>query len=144
MVATRMYMISWQAQCAAIEAPLAGDAAGFSIESVLMLSGIRAGNKKISLMHYLAALVATKEPHLLDFAVDLKGIPRHMPAMRLHDFSQLFVPYHEPFVCPSSGAARRSPVLLRNMYTRSPSLFLLLKNLSFGKRRRAQSFMPLS
>lgn len=51
----------------------AGDAAGFSIESVLMLSGIRAGNKKISLMHYLAALVATKEPHLLDFAVDLKG-----------------------------------------------------------------------
>ena len=29
-----------------------------------MLSGIRAGNKKISLMHYLAALVATKEPQV--------------------------------------------------------------------------------
>jgi hypothetical protein len=42
-----------------------GDAAGFSIEGVLMLSGIKAGNKKISLMHYLAALVATKEPQVI-------------------------------------------------------------------------------
>jgi len=50
-----------------------GNAQGFSIESILMLSGIRAENRKISLMHYLAALVSAKEPHLLDFAHDLKG-----------------------------------------------------------------------
>ncbi len=31
------------------------------------------GNKKITLMHYLSALVASKEPHLLDFAHDLRG-----------------------------------------------------------------------
>jgi hypothetical protein len=50
-----------------------GGAQGFTIEGVLMLSGIKSGgNKKISLMHYLAALVASKEPHLLDFTHDLR------------------------------------------------------------------------
>ncbi len=52
-----------------------GNAGGVSIESVLMLSGVRAGagHQKITLMHYLAALVSSKEPHLLDFAVDLRS-----------------------------------------------------------------------
>ena len=76
----------------------AGDAAGFSIESVLMLSGIRAGNKKISLMHYLAALVATKEPHLLDFAVDLKGQSPYMSAAYL-DFETACRYFEETGIC---------------------------------------------
>ena len=52
-----------------------GNAGGVSIEGVLMLSGVRAGggHQRITLMHYLAALVSTKEPHLLDFAADLRG-----------------------------------------------------------------------
>jgi hypothetical protein len=52
-----------------------GNAGGVSIESVLMLSSVRAGggHRNITLMHYLAALVSSKEPHLLDFAADLRG-----------------------------------------------------------------------
>ena len=52
-----------------------GSARGVSIEGVLMLSGVRAGggHARITLMHYLAALVSAKEPHLLDFAADLRG-----------------------------------------------------------------------
>ena len=50
-----------------------GNAQGFSIEGLLMLSGIKSGGEtKISLMQSLAALVASKEPNLLDFTHDLR------------------------------------------------------------------------
>ncbi|EKX39718.1 hypothetical protein GUITHDRAFT_89015 [Guillardia theta CCMP2712] len=72
-----------------------GNAQGFSIESVLMLSGIRSGsNKKITLMHYLAALTASKEPSLLDFSHDLRdcrdaaNIPREALSLELNQLQQ--------------------------------------------------------
>lgn len=59
-----------------------------------MLSGIKAGNKKISLMHYLTALVASKEPQLLDFAVDLKGVSHQRACYR---FKRCVASAHEHF-----------------------------------------------
>ncbi|KAE8691293.1 Formin-like protein 17 [Hibiscus syriacus] len=48
-----------------------GSAVGFKLDSLLKLSGTRARNNKMTLMHYLCKLLSEKMPELLDFDKDL-------------------------------------------------------------------------
>ncbi|XP_047316772.1 formin-like protein 20 isoform X2 [Impatiens glandulifera] len=48
-----------------------GSAIGFKLDSLLKLTDTRASNNKMTLMHYLCKVLATKSPTLLDFRADL-------------------------------------------------------------------------
>ncbi|CAH2073643.1 unnamed protein product [Thlaspi arvense] len=51
-----------------------GAAVGFKLESLLKLSDTRAPNSKMTLMHYLCKVLASKASHLLDFYKDLESL----------------------------------------------------------------------
>nr|VDD20506.1 unnamed protein product [Brassica rapa] len=51
-----------------------GAAVGFKLESLLTLSDTRAANSKMTLMHYLCKVFASKASHLLDFHKDLENL----------------------------------------------------------------------
>ncbi|KAL0648420.1 hypothetical protein Bca4012_046711 [Brassica carinata] len=51
-----------------------GAAVGFKLESLLALSDTRAANSKMTLMHYLCKVFASKASHLLDFHKDLENL----------------------------------------------------------------------
>ncbi|XP_077223911.1 actin binding protein isoform X2 [Tasmannia lanceolata] len=48
-----------------------GSAIGFKLDSLLKLADTRASNSKMTLMHYLCKVLASKSPQLLDFYKDL-------------------------------------------------------------------------
>lgn len=48
-----------------------GSAIGFKLDSLLKLTDTRASNSKMTLMHYLCMVLASKSPALLDFHEDL-------------------------------------------------------------------------
>ncbi|KAI3673387.1 hypothetical protein L6452_39505 [Arctium lappa] len=48
-----------------------GSAVGFKLDSLLKLTDTRASNSKMTLMHYLCKVLASKSPTLLDFHEDL-------------------------------------------------------------------------
>ncbi|KAI0504810.1 hypothetical protein KFK09_015763 [Dendrobium nobile] len=47
-----------------------GAAVGFRLDSLLKLSDMRATNNRMTLMHYLCKVLASRSPHLLDFHED--------------------------------------------------------------------------
>ncbi|XP_035836780.1 formin-like protein 19 [Helianthus annuus] len=49
-------------------------AVGFKLDSLLKLTDTRASNIKMTLMHYLCKVLASKSPDLLDFHVDLVSL----------------------------------------------------------------------
>ncbi|CAN7036623.1 unnamed protein product [Brassica oleracea var. botrytis] len=51
-----------------------GAAVGFKLECLLALSDTRAANSKMTLMHYLCKVFASKASHLLDFHKDLENL----------------------------------------------------------------------
>ncbi|KAJ0536344.1 putative formin, FH2 domain-containing protein [Helianthus annuus] len=51
-----------------------GSAVGFKLDSLLKLTDTRASNSKMTLMHYLCKVLASKSPDLLDFHVDLVSL----------------------------------------------------------------------
>ncbi|KAK9054460.1 hypothetical protein SSX86_025538 [Deinandra increscens subsp. villosa] len=51
-----------------------GSAVGFKLDSLLKLTDTRASNSKMTLMHYLCKVLASKSPALLDFHVDLVSL----------------------------------------------------------------------
>ncbi|CAE6090280.1 unnamed protein product [Arabidopsis arenosa] len=51
-----------------------GSAVGFKLDSLLILSNTRAANSKMTLMHYLCKVLASKASHLLDFHKDLESL----------------------------------------------------------------------
>ncbi|OVA08825.1 Tensin phosphatase [Macleaya cordata] len=51
-----------------------GSAIGFRLDSLLKLSDTRASNNKMTLMHYLCKVLASKSPALLDFHGDLVSL----------------------------------------------------------------------
>ncbi|KAF3682742.1 Formin-like protein 20 [Capsicum annuum] len=51
-----------------------GSAVGFKLDSLLKLTDTRATNNKMTLMHYLCKVLASKSPSLLDFHVDLVSL----------------------------------------------------------------------
>lgn len=51
-----------------------GSAIGFRLESLLKLSDTRATNNKMTLMHYLCKVLASRSPHLVDFHEDLVSL----------------------------------------------------------------------
>lgn len=51
-----------------------GSAIGFKLDSLLKLTDTRATNNKMTLMHYLCKVLASKSPSLLDFHVDLVSL----------------------------------------------------------------------
>ncbi|KAL8217597.1 hypothetical protein R6Q57_020970 [Mikania cordata] len=51
-----------------------GSAVGFKLDSLLKLTDTRASNSKMTLMHYLCMVLASKSPALLDFHVDLVSL----------------------------------------------------------------------
>ncbi|KAF6171761.1 hypothetical protein GIB67_007282 [Kingdonia uniflora] len=51
-----------------------GSAIGFRLDSLLKLSDTRAANNKMTLMHYLCKVLASKSPGLLDFHEDLVSL----------------------------------------------------------------------
>ncbi|CAL9229557.1 unnamed protein product, partial [Arabidopsis halleri] len=51
-----------------------GDAVGFKLDSLLILSDTRAANSKMTLMHYLCKVLASKASDLLDFHKDLENL----------------------------------------------------------------------
>ncbi|KAJ0585766.1 putative tensin phosphatase, C2 domain, formin, FH2 domain, protein-tyrosine phosphatase [Helianthus annuus] len=51
-----------------------GSAVGFKLDSLLKLTDTRASNSRMTLMHYLCKLLATKSPTLLDFPDDLVSL----------------------------------------------------------------------
>ncbi|MQM00446.1 hypothetical protein Taro_033188, partial [Colocasia esculenta] len=48
-----------------------GSAIGFRLDSLLKLTDTRATNNKMTLMHYLCKVLASRSPNLLDFHEDL-------------------------------------------------------------------------
>ncbi|KAK2981369.1 hypothetical protein RJ640_003329 [Escallonia rubra] len=52
----------------------AGSAIGFKLDSLLKLTDTRASNSKMTLMHYLCRVLASKSPALLDFHEDLVSL----------------------------------------------------------------------
>ncbi|KAI3686528.1 hypothetical protein L1987_80207 [Smallanthus sonchifolius] len=51
-----------------------GAAVGFKLDSLLKLTDTRASNSRMTLMHYLCRLIATKSPPLLEFPEDLVSL----------------------------------------------------------------------
>ena len=51
-----------------------GSAVGFKLDSLLKLTDTRASNSKMTLMHYLCKVLASKSPGLLDFHEDLVSL----------------------------------------------------------------------
>ncbi|KAF8399537.1 hypothetical protein HHK36_015404 [Tetracentron sinense] len=51
-----------------------GSAIGFKLDSLLKLTDTRASNSKMTLMHYLCKVLASKSPGLLDFHQDLVSL----------------------------------------------------------------------
>ncbi|XP_057474709.1 LOW QUALITY PROTEIN: formin-like protein 20 [Actinidia eriantha] len=51
-----------------------GSAIGFKLDSLLKLTDTRATNNKMTLMHYLCKVLASKSPALLDFHEDLRSL----------------------------------------------------------------------
>ncbi|KAJ3697843.1 hypothetical protein LUZ61_001548 [Rhynchospora tenuis] len=51
-----------------------GSAIGFRLDSLLKLTDTRATNNKMTLMHYLCRVLASRSPHLLDFHEDLTSL----------------------------------------------------------------------
>ncbi|KAL2539457.1 Formin-like protein [Abeliophyllum distichum] len=51
-----------------------GSAVGFKLDSLLKLTDTRASNSKMTLMHYLCKVLASKSPALLDFHKDLVSL----------------------------------------------------------------------
>lgn len=51
-----------------------GSAVGFKLDSLLKLTDTRASNSKMTLMHYLCKVLASKSPALLDFHQDLVSL----------------------------------------------------------------------
>ncbi|CAA6657444.1 unnamed protein product [Spirodela intermedia] len=51
-----------------------GAAIGFRLDSLLKLTDTRATNNKMTLMHYLCKVLASRSPNLLDFHVDLTSL----------------------------------------------------------------------
>ncbi|KAJ0973756.1 hypothetical protein J5N97_015721 [Dioscorea zingiberensis] len=51
-----------------------GSAIGFRLDSLLKLTDTRAANNKMTLMHYLCKVLASRSPHLLDFHEDLASL----------------------------------------------------------------------
>ncbi|XP_074376030.1 formin-like protein 20 isoform X2 [Apium graveolens] len=51
-----------------------GSAVGFKLDSLLKLTDTRATNNKMTLMHYLCKVLASKTPTLLDFHMDLVSL----------------------------------------------------------------------
>lgn len=51
-----------------------GSAIGFKLDSLLKLTDTRASNSKMTLMHYLCKVLASKSPGLLDFHQDLSSL----------------------------------------------------------------------
>ncbi|KAJ4960453.1 hypothetical protein NE237_020363 [Protea cynaroides] len=51
-----------------------GSAIGFKLDSLLKLTDTRASNSKMTLMHYLCKVLASKTPELLDFHQDLVSL----------------------------------------------------------------------
>ncbi|KAJ1690213.1 hypothetical protein LUZ63_014368 [Rhynchospora breviuscula] len=51
-----------------------GSAVGFRLDSLLKLADTRGKDSKVTLMHYLCKVTATKWPHLMDFHEELAGL----------------------------------------------------------------------
>ncbi|KAJ4788174.1 Formin-like protein [Rhynchospora pubera] len=51
-----------------------GSAVGFKLDSLLKLADTRGKDSKVTLMHYLCKVTATKWPHLMDFHEELAGL----------------------------------------------------------------------
>ncbi|KAJ4883246.1 Formin-like protein [Raphanus sativus] len=51
-----------------------GSAVGFKLDSLLILSDTRAADRKMTLMHYLCKVLASKASYLLDFHKDLESL----------------------------------------------------------------------
>ncbi|XP_022134758.1 formin-like protein 20 [Momordica charantia] len=51
-----------------------GSAVGFKLDSLLKLADTRASNNKMTLMHYLCKVLASKTPALLNFHLDLSSL----------------------------------------------------------------------
>ncbi|CAH1451241.1 unnamed protein product [Lactuca virosa] len=51
-----------------------GDAVGFKLDSLLKLSDTISSNNKITLMHYICKVLASKAPSLIDFHLDLVSL----------------------------------------------------------------------
>ncbi|KAB2067872.1 hypothetical protein ES319_A09G258000v1 [Gossypium barbadense] len=51
-----------------------GSAVGFKLDSLLKLSETRASNSRMTLMHYLCKVLATRAPELLEFQLDLVSL----------------------------------------------------------------------
>ncbi|XP_052476738.1 formin-like protein 20 [Gossypium raimondii] len=51
-----------------------GSAVGFKLDSLLKLSETRASNSRMTLMHYLCKVLATRAPELLEFHLDLVSL----------------------------------------------------------------------
>ncbi|KAJ0618379.1 putative formin, FH2 domain-containing protein [Helianthus annuus] len=60
--------------CLSLEELEVSSAVGFKLDSLLKLTDTRASNSKMTLMHYLCKVLASKSPDLLDFHVDLVSL----------------------------------------------------------------------